>query len=92
MTDFSTLSDPCNDRHLSEKECAPLVNRPISDEKLFRETPIDWKLLRDYQSQEGIVSKSQIVKILQMTSKQLSSEPNMVKVDEPICVVGDIHG
>jgi serine/threonine-protein phosphatase 2B catalytic subunit len=30
--------------------------------------------------------------ILAMVNKILKDEPNMVRIEEPICVVGDIHG
>lgn len=43
-------------------------------------------------AREGPVTKAQTAHILQLTIEQLKSEPNLVQIDEPICVVGDIHG
>ncbi len=32
------------------------------------------------------------MRILKEVMKRLREEPNLVKVEEPVCVVGDIHG
>ena len=52
----------------------------------------DWRLLKDFMAREGPVTKAQTARILHMTIETLKSEPNLVQIDEPICVVGDIHG
>jgi len=33
---FSGLPDPCNDRVVSEKDCPILINKPLSDDVLFK--------------------------------------------------------
>ena len=60
------MPDACNDRKCSEKECPSLINRPLSDEQLFsREAGRpDWKLLRDFLSREGPLTKAQTVHLL----------------------------
>lgn len=52
----------------------------------------DWKLLKEFLGKEGPVTKAQVVKLLNMTLDMLKKEPNLVQIEEPICVVGDIHG
>lgn len=89
---FSTLSDPCKDRTVSVEDCPPLANQPLQDDQLFSKSPVDWMLLRDFQKAEGILTKAQCFKILNLTIKALNNEPNMVKLEEPITIVGDIHG
>ena len=41
---------------------------------------------------EGKFTKPQIVRLLNKTMQLLRTEPNLVPIKEPVCVVGDIHG
>jgi serine/threonine-protein phosphatase 2B catalytic subunit len=43
-------------------------------------------------SKEGPLQKSQVMKIIKMGTAILKKEPNLVKIPEPVVVVGDIHG
>jgi serine/threonine-protein phosphatase 2B catalytic subunit len=91
---YSALPDPLNDRKCSEKECPKLINKPLEDSVLFSlEGGLpDWKLLKDFLSREGPITKPQCVRLLQLTIDMLKKDPNLVHIEEPICVVGDIHG
>ncbi len=91
---YSTLPDPLNDRHCSEKDCPSLINKPLADETLFGKEGgrPDWKLLKEFLSREGPLTKPQCVRLLLLTIDMLKKEPNLAQVEEPICVVGDIHG
>jgi len=89
------LPDPINDRPL--KDLPPFVNKSIDDSLLFPrnsdgvEIP-DWKLLEEFMQKEGPLLKPQIMKIITMGTEIFKNEPNLVKVPEPVVVVGDIHG
>lgn len=52
----------------------------------------NWKNLKEHFCREGPVSKQQCLKLLKLTLNLLKTEPNLVSIDEPICVVGDLHG
>ena len=62
----------------------------------------DWKVVRDYLRREGTLSKAQVSRILQdsmtvmckafLNITLIAKEPNMVRVPEPVVVVGDVHG
>ena len=52
----------------------------------------NWRLLKDYLAREGPMKKEQIIKFLMKTLQLLQTESNLVQIEEPICVVGDIHG
>jgi len=52
----------------------------------------DWKIVRDLLAKEGWISKPQMVKLLRQSINVFKSEPNMVQIEEPVCVVGDLHG
>lgn len=49
-------------------------------------------MLRDFLLREGPLEKKQVVKILKDGINMLSKEPNLVKIGEPIVIVGDLHG
>jgi serine/threonine-protein phosphatase 2B catalytic subunit len=52
----------------------------------------DWKALRDHLSKEGRISKEHCHRILNDTLSMLKKEPNLLKLKDPVTVVGDIHG
>ena len=43
-------------------------------------------------SKEGPLLKTQVMKIIELGIAILKKEPNLVKIPEPVVVVGDIHG
>lgn len=90
---FSALPDACSDRVVSDADCPTLISRPLPDDKLFNNgKEPNWKVLKELLCREGPVTKSQCLKILQQTLNMLKAEPNLAQIDEPICVVGDLHG
>ena len=89
------MPDPVSDRPM--KDLPPFVNQAVKDELLFIKNAegkeiVDWKLFEEFLSKEGPLLKSQVIKILKMGTDIFKSEANLVKVPEPIVVVGDIHG
>jgi hypothetical protein len=73
------LQDPCHDRMLKDSDCQRLANRPLPNDKLWLKNDLpDWKLLRDFLSREGPVSKPQCVKLLKATIEMFKKEPNLV--------------
>ena len=89
------LPDPCDDRPI--KELPPFVNKAIRDDLLFKKNNdgsefIDWKLLEEFLTKEGPITKKQLMKIVKMGIEIFKKEPNLVKIPEPVVVVGDIHG
>lgn len=89
------LPDPVNDRPL--KDLPPFVNKAIDDSLLFqrneegKEIP-NWRILEEFMSKEGPLLKAQVMKLLTMGTEVFKNEPNLVKIPEPVVVVGDIHG
>jgi serine/threonine-protein phosphatase 2B catalytic subunit len=49
-------------------------------------------VLKEFQEREGPLTKEQACRILKSAIQLLKSEPNMIQIDEPVCVVGDLHG
>ena len=89
------LPDPCDDRPI--KDLPPFANKELHDSTLFKKKEdgsdsIDWKLFEEFMAKEGPLYKRQVMKILHMGIEIFKKEPNLVKIPEPVVVVGDIHG
>lgn len=94
-----SFPDPCEDRVL--KEVLPPPHKALAHEKLFSkkstttinhiDTP-DWKLLRDHLAREGKLTKADALELINLFVSIVKAEPNIVKIQDPITVVGDIHG
>jgi serine/threonine-protein phosphatase 2B catalytic subunit len=52
----------------------------------------DWQCLRDHLTREGKLKKADLLDLINKFIKVVSQEPNIVEVDDPVTVVGDIHG
>ncbi|GJJ68315.1 serine/threonine-protein phosphatase 2B catalytic subunit [Entomortierella parvispora] len=73
---------------------APAVTIPTDDmfySKEFPDRP-DIAFLKNHFYREGRISEEQAIFILQRGTELLRKEPNLLEVDAPITVCGDIHG
>ncbi len=52
----------------------------------------DWQCLREHLTREGKLNKSDLLDLINIFIKVVSKEPNIVEVEDPVTVVGDIHG
>lgn len=48
--------------------------------------------IRKHLLEEGAVDKECLVFLIKTATKILKSEPNLLKVKEPVIIIGDIHG
>ncbi|KAG0256703.1 3',5'-cyclic-nucleotide phosphodiesterase (PDEase) (3':5'-CNP) [Actinomortierella ambigua] len=73
---------------------APAVTVPTDDvfySKEFPDRP-DIAFLKNHFYREGRITEEQAIFILQKGTELLRKEPNLLEVDAPITVCGDIHG
>ncbi|KAI8350267.1 serine/threonine-protein phosphatase 2B catalytic subunit [Mortierella sp. GBAus27b] len=73
---------------------APAVHIPTDDvfySKEFPDRP-DIAFLKNHFYREGRITDEQAIYILQKGTELLRKEPNLLEVDAPITVCGDIHG
>eukprot|EP00914_Ancora_sagittata_P020931 GHVO01041156.1.p1 GENE.GHVO01041156.1~~GHVO01041156.1.p1 ORF type:complete len:506 (-),score=68.72 GHVO01041156.1:136-1653(-) len=87
------LADPKNDRVV--KDIEPPPSQYLSDALLFPNGPSelpDWKALKSHLIREGRVTKEHCLDIISKVSEITGKEPNLLKVKDPVTVVGDIHG
>ena len=87
------LSDPLKDRAI--KSVKPPPHRPLSRQLMFPDrlkNKPDWKVIRDHLQKEGRIEKEDLIKLITDANKLFKSEGNLVYVEDPLTVVGDIHG
>ncbi|CAD98461.1 protein phosphatase 2B catalytic subunit, calcineurin like phosphatse superfamily [Cryptosporidium parvum Iowa II] len=87
------LKDPLNDRVVKESDPPPPL--PITEELLFPngiEGNPDWRILKSHLLREGRVRKDHLLEIVRRTSEITANESNLLRLRDPITVVGDIHG
>ncbi|GMM31492.1 calcineurin catalytic subunit A [Martiniozyma asiatica (nom. inval.)] len=73
------------------------VSQPIltipSDSELFSRSGLpDYKLMKEHFKGEGKLSQSQVLKIIRMATAIFEKEPNMLQIESPVTVCGDVHG
>lgn len=87
-TQVSTLERVCKDVQ------APAMTKP-TDEQFFEDetkTKPDIAFLKQHFYREGRLTDEQALWILQRGTEILREEPNLLEMDAPITVCGDVHG
>ena len=86
-----SLPDPFEDRVM--KDVLPPPHLPLPHAKLFPKKGVpDWKVLRDHLTREEKQEKADLLELINLFQAQIKSEPNILKIQDPVTVVGDIHG
>ena len=72
----------------------PIV--PLSIERVFpngcANEQINHELVKNYLFEGGKISKECLLEIMRRVRPVLSAEPNLVRVDGKVVIIGDIHG
>ena len=91
------LCDPLNNR--VKKNVPPPPHKPLPSKLLFKNNQVNWKLLRDFLRREGRVNAEDFTTLINMAINvfgkiilTIASAPNLIQIDDPITIVGDIHG
>ena len=50
------------------------------------------ELLRSHLLREGHLEKAELMEILRDATAIMRKEPNVLRIKEPVIIVGDIHG
>ena len=91
------MKDPFNDRVVNSVPRLPI--KPLMIERVF---PLDGKgnpqyapeteLIKNFQYNGGLLHKDAFMKICEKATAVLKKEPNVVRVQGKVVIVGDIHG
>ena len=98
--DYELIPDSCNDRVIKQVPRPP--QRPLSYDRIYpliktdlgrerAEVP-DAELIKNWQYAGGNLSKSAFLAVISHAGSILRKEPNLVRVEGKVLVVGDIHG
>jgi len=86
------VTDPFLDDRVMKK-VAPPPRFPLEHQKLFPKKNLpDWKLLKSHLTKEGHLSKPDIIELTNLFKNIIKNEPNIVKLNDPVTIVGDLHG
>jgi len=85
------LKDPCGDRSCNQTPCPPAEALNIDVCYGTKGKP-DLDLLKRHLSAEGALSQELLFDLIEKAADLFDREPNLLKLEDPITVVGDIHG
>jgi len=89
---MEALKDPVGDRAVPSHPAPPAL--PLTDDLLFpkgNRIP-DIAVLRTHLLREGRLRKESLMTLIEGACEIFAREPTLVKLKDPITVVGDIHG
>ncbi|EPR61119.1 protein phosphatase 2B catalytic subunit, calcineurin family phosphatse superfamily protein [Toxoplasma gondii TgCatPRC2] len=87
------LADPLHDRVVTSVQPPPA--QPLKHSLLYPSGPANppnWQELKSHLQREGRLSKEDCLELIKNVTEITSNEPNLLRLNDPITVVGDIHG
>eukprot|EP00747_Dinoflagellata_sp_TGD_P220855 gnl/TRDRNA2_/TRDRNA2_92772_c0_seq3.p1 gnl/TRDRNA2_/TRDRNA2_92772_c0~~gnl/TRDRNA2_/TRDRNA2_92772_c0_seq3.p1 ORF type:complete len:609 (+),score=131.38 gnl/TRDRNA2_/TRDRNA2_92772_c0_seq3:130-1827(+) len=85
------LKDPCDDRPVSDLALPPA--QVLTADTLYdKKGAPQLQLLIDHLALEGVLAKELLLDLVKKAGDLFEAEPNLLKLNDPITVVGDIHG
>lgn len=71
---------------------SPLYSHQVSHPYRSLGKPVNWMLLREHFSRGGILTTEDCISLVKQATEVLKKEPNVLALNDPVTVVGDIHG
>ena len=94
MLDSDRLLDPCNDRQVKSVKAPPV--KPLSLQRVLPMTSpnedIRLELVKNYLQECGKLSQECLMDIMRRIKHVLKAEPNLMRVEGKVVMIGDIHG
>ena len=97
ISEFDRLKDPINDRVVKDLPLPP--QRPMGITQLFpkylnygQEALPNPDILKEVFQLDGSVEKQAVIKIIKDCQSIVRKEPNLVRKEGDIAMIGDIHG
>lgn len=85
------LKDPFNDRPVKEVPLPP-AQLLTGDAFFNKKGQPDLEVLFEHLNLEGVLAQELLLDIIKKATELFEAEPNLLKLNDPITVVGDIHG
>ena len=83
----------CSTQERVVKSVPPVAATVPRDDELFKDNGLpDHQFLKQHFIKEGRLSRDQTMRILQMVTDILAKEPNLLQLNSPLTICGDIHG
>ena len=88
------LKDPLNDRVVPVEKCPLPPALPLSKARAFRDNSgvPDHELIKQYIFETGRISKELFIELCIKAAPVLGNEPNLLRLEGKVVIVGDIHG
>ena len=94
ILDSERLTDPCNDRVVQSVKPIPAV--PLSLDRVFTSgaynSGTNTGLVKNYMYEGGRISKECVLEIIRRVKAIFTAEPNLLRTNGNLVMVGDIHG
>lgn len=75
--------------------CPPIAYQPLPVPLLFpqraNQAP-DLPMLREHLKREGRLTNEAIMLLISQVTDLMTSEPNVVRIHDPVTILGDLHG
>jgi len=85
------LADPCDDRPLKDVPAPPA--QCMTRANVFDAEGLpDLRVLADHLGREGLLAHELLLDLIAQASELFHDEPNILRLIDPITIVGDIHG
>lgn len=88
-----SLRNPEKDRQVPKVPVPP--HRRLTEEFMYprkKKGRPDWRCIKEHLHQGGLVEKSLVGRLVCETERHLRHEANLIEVEDPVTIVGDIHG
>ena len=70
----------------------PPPRKPLCVDKALRFSNVDLELIKAYLVEKGTLSKNLIRELISQTKNIFLKDPNTLKIDGDVVIIGDIHG
>lgn len=54
--------------------------------------PVNWIVIKEYLQRGGLIPKEDIITLINKAMEVFKKEPNILALNDPVTVVGDLHG
>ena len=87
-----SLKDPVGDRRMPVDQVPLPMQRPLQLHRVFKDNEIDTDLILEFFFKQGRLTKDLAFEILNRVRPVLAKEPNLLRLEGKVTIIGDVHG